>query len=569
MQNRFPVPPRSVVAAALRSCRGAFLGIGLFSGMINILMLTGPLFMLQVYDRVLASRSVPTLVVLLGLVAVLYAFQGALDFIRSRLLLRIGNRLDRWLSDLVFDASTTMALRGRKGGDGQQPVRDLDQLRQFLGGQGPVAIFDMPWMPLYLVIVFLFHTWLGILSVIGVFVLCTFALLTEFATRGPTKIAVEKGAARNALTEAARRNIEVVTALGMTPAMKQRWVAAHGAFLDSGRSASDAAGGLTAASKTFRLLLQSLTLAAGAYLAIQQEISAGAMIAVSIISSRALAPIELAIANWKGFVSARQSYRRLGDLAAALLRDEDRLVLPPPTSRLEVENLAVAPPGQQRPTLTGVIFSLAAGEAVGVIGPSGSGKSTLARALVGAWPGSKGGVRLDGAALDQWAPHELGRHIGYLPQDIELFDGTVAENIARFRPDWTSEEVVAAATYAGAHDLIVRLPEGYGTRLGDGGIALSAGQRQRIALSRALYGDPFLIVLDEPNSNLDAEGDAALTGAIRAARERGRIVVVIAHRPSALVAVDRVLVLADGRQQSFGPKEEVLGRVLKHPVAAA
>lgn len=559
----------SVVAAALRSCRKAFVGVGVFSGVINLLMLTGPFFMLQVYDRVLASRSLPTLTVLLILVVMLYAIQGVLDFIRTRILSRVGERLDRRLRGLAFDASTTMAMRGRKGGDGQQPVRDLDQLRQFLGSQGPVAIFDLPWMPLYIAVAFLFHFWLGVLSLAGALVLCVFALLTELATRGPSKVAVQKGAQRNAMTESVRRNIETVTVMGMTPAVKQRWSKAHGDYLESTRAAGDAAGGLAAASKSFRLFLQSFLLAAGAFLAIQQEISPGAIIAVSIISSRALAPIELSISNWKGFVAARQAYRRLSEMAVFFPQGQERLQLPAPERGLEVTNLIVAPPGVQKPTLAGVNFALAAGDGLGVIGPSGSGKSTLARALVGAWPGNPGGIRLDGAALDQWLPQDLGRSIGYLPQDIELFEGTVAENISRFNPDWTSEEVVAAAQKAGVHDLIVRLPDGYDTRLGDGGLSLSAGQRQRIALARALYGRPFLVVLDEPNSNLDAEGDAALTGAIRAARQDGSIVVVVAHRPSALAAVDRILVLAEGRQQSFGPKEEVLGRVLKHPVAAA
>ncbi|WP_342640296.1 type I secretion system permease/ATPase [Rhodoligotrophos ferricapiens] len=559
----------SPIREALHSGYGVFGSIGLFSCVVNLLMLTGPFFMLQVYDRVLSSRSVPTLVVLLGLAAMLYAFQGALDFVRSRILARFGERFDRRLRKLIFDVVAFQSLNGRREGDGQQPIRDFDQIRQFLGSQGPVAVFDLPWMPIYLAVLFLLHVWLGLVALGGAILLCIFTLLTEVKTRNPTRAASQKSSARNAVAETCRRNVEALAAMGMLPALRERWVAAHGAFLGEQQRAVDAAGGIGAAAKVFRFFLQSLMLAVGAYLVILQEVSPGVMIASSILSSRALAPIELAIANWRGFVGARQSYRRLIEVAEESRDASPEVVLPRPSQRLDVDNLAVVPPGTNRPTLSGVSFSVGAGDAVGVIGASGSGKSTLARGLVGVWTSNRGGVRLDGATLDQWDRHDFGRYVGYLPQDIELFPGTVAENIARFRPDATSQEILAATRRAGVHEMIVRLPAGYETRIGDGGQALSAGQRQRVALARALYGDPFLIVLDEPNSNLDAEGEAALTHAIRGAREAGSVVIVIAHRPSALAAVDKVLVLAEGRQQAFGPKDEVLGRVLKHPTAVA
>lgn len=545
------------------------MAVGLFSCVINLLMLTGPFFMLQVYDRVLTSRSVPTLMVLLGLVAMLYLFQGALDLVRSRVMVRLGERLDRRLRSLIFDLMTTLQLKGKREGDGQQPVRDLDQLRQFMGGQGPIAVFDLPWMPLYLALIFIFHFWLGMVALGGAVLLCLLTLITETKTRNPTRNAAQKSSTRNALAETYRRNIEPVTAMGMAPALRDRWVAAHDAYLDANQQAIDAAGGIGAAAKVFRFFLQSLMLAVGAYLVILQEISPGVMIASSILSSRALAPVELAIANWRGFVAARQSYHRLAELSRDAIADEAPMGLPKPGQRLEVDNLSVLPPGMSRPTLAGVSFTLEAGEGLGVIGTSGSGKSTLARGLVGVWMGSRGGIRLDGATIDQWERAALGRHMGYLPQDIELFDGTIAQNIARFQPDATPESILAAASRAGIHDMIVRLPEGYDTRIGETGQALSAGQRQRIALARALYGEPFLIVLDEPNSNLDAEGETALTHAIRSARQAGSIVVVVAHRPSALAALDKVLVISEGRQQAFGPKEEVLGRVLKAPMAVA
>ena len=555
--------------AVLASCRHAFLGIALMSGMINLLYLTGSFFMLEIYDRVLPSRSVPTLVGLAVIAFVLYAFQGVLDLLRGRVLVRIGASLDEALNRRVFDLLVRLPLKTRTTGDGLQPVRDLDQVRAFLSSLGPAALFDLPWMPLYLGICFLFHFWIGITALVGALLLVGITLLTEIRTREPTKAAAMTGQTRNALAEASRRNAEVLQAMGMGGRAADRWREANAKYMASQQRASDVAGGMGAASKVMRMALQSGVLGVGAYLVIEQQATAGIIIASSILTSRALAPVELAIANWRGFVAARQSWRRLTELFAALPVREEPMSLPRPSAVFTVEGVSATPPGGQRFVVQDVTFSLKAGNGLGIIGPSASGKSSLARLLVGVWTPIRGKVRLDGAALEQWDPEALGQHVGYLPQDVELFAGTVADNIARFEPEPDAEAILAAAKAANVHDLILRLPDGYDTQIGEGGTALSAGQRQRIALARALYRDPFLIVLDEPNSNLDAEGEQALTQAILGARARARIVVVIAHRPSALAGVDLVLMMADGKAQAFGPKDEILSKVLRRPAGPA
>lgn len=556
----------SPVRAAIRRCSLAVLGVGIFSGVINLLALSGSFYMLQVYDRVLTSRSIPTLIGLTILVAGLYAANGALDFLRVRVMSRVGVRIDDYLREKTFAAVQLMPLRFRQSGDGLQPIRDLDQIRTFLSGLGPTAFFDLPWIPIYMGVVYLLHPWLGMFCFAGASMLVCLTLVTELRSAGPMRESAKSSSERIAFGEAARRNAEVIRAMGLGPRLQQRWDALNTEHLTRQLKASDAVGGIGTISKVLRLVLQSGMLGLGAYLVILGELSAGAIIASSIIMSRALAPIETSIAHWRGFVSARQSYRRLKDLFNALPQGQEKLVeLPAPRINLIVDNLAVVPPGASRPTIQGVSFGLASGDGLGIIGPSGSGKSTLARALVGVWQSvnNGGSVRIDGATLDQWTPQSLGKHIGYLPQGIELFDGTVAENISRFDPDAADEAIVAAATTAGVHDMIVHLPDGYQTRVGEGGNLLSAGQRQRIALARALYGDPFLVVLDEPNSNLDQPGEAALTEAILSVRRRYGIVVVIAHRPSALQALDKVLGLFDGRVQAFGPKEQVLAKLLQ------
>jgi PrtD family type I secretion system ABC transporter len=569
--TQLPRPPRqqpasSELAVALSSFRRAFLAIALFSGMSNLLMLTGALFMLEIYDRVLPSRSVPSLVALLILAAGLYVAQGFIDAIRSRILVRVGHSLDEAMSTRVYDVIVRLPLKIGGKGDGAQPIRDLDTVRGFLSGGGPVALFDLPWMPLYLAICFLFHTYIGLTALAGAIVLVILTVATELQTRGPTRSATQFAAARNVLAEASRRNAEAITAMGMVGRIAQRWSDLNRNYVASSGRASDVVGGLGAMSKVLRLFLQSAILAVGAWLVIHQESTPGIIIAGSILGARALAPVDLAIANWRGFVAARQSWERLSRLLGHLPARTEPMPLQPPTKMLVVQNAAVSPPGEQKIVCQDVNFSLAAGKALGVIGPTASGKSSLARMLVGVWTPVRGSVRLDGATLDQWSPQALGRHVGYLPQDVELFPGNVAQNIARFEDPPDAEAVLAAAQAAGVHELIVNLPDGYETNVGDRGNALSAGQAQRIALARALYRDPFLIVLDEPNSNLDAEGDEALTRAILGIRARGAVAVVVAHRPSAIAGVDYILVMAKGRQQQFGPKEEILSRVIQPSV---
>jgi len=560
-------PVRSELAEALAACRGAFYGTALISGMSNILMLTGAMFMLEIYDRVLPSRSMPTLVGLLVLAVGLFTALGILDAIRGRILVRIGGELDETLSGRVYDTLVRLPLRAGARSDGTQPLRDLDSVRSYLSGLGPVALFDLPWIPLYLAICFAFHPLIGFTALGGAIVLIALTLLTEIWMRAPTKAATEAAIVRNGIAEASRRNAEALVAMGMVGRIAARWAETNRQYMRSQQEASDLGGGLGAISKVLRMLLQSGVLAVGAYLVIHQEASAGIIIAGSILSARALAPVDLAIANWKGFIAARQSWQRLNNLLRSSPAHTAPTQLQAPTDRLTVERVTASPPGVQKIVVQDIGFELEAGQGLGIIGPSGSGKSSLVRLLVGVWRPVRGSVRLDGAALDQWSSDDLGRHIGYLPQDVELLAGTVAQNIARFEPEPDTEAVIAAAKAVGVHDLIVRLPAGYDTPIGEQGSALSAGQAQRIALARAVYRDPFLVVLDEPNSNLDSEGEEALTRAILGVRERKGIVIVAAHRPSAIAGVDRLLMMNQGKAQAIGPKDEVLSKVLQRPLA--
>jgi ATP-binding cassette subfamily C protein len=554
---------RSELGDALRACRTAFFGVGAISCMINLLYLTGSIFMLEVYDRVLPSRSVPTLVGLALLAGGLYIAQGILDLIRGRILGRIGTSLDEALNARVFDTIVRLPLMVGGRNEGLQPLRDLDNLRSFLSGMGPGAFFDLPWLPFYLAICFAFHVMIGVTALIGAIILVSLTVLTEYMSRAPAREAMGLAARRNDVAATSRRNAEVLVAMGMSGRLTRRWSEANQNYLSGNQRASDVAGGLGAMAKVLRMTLQSAVLAVGAYLVIHQEATAGIIIAGSILSARALAPVDLAIAHWKSFVAARQSWHRLNRLLEQLPARTAQTLLQNPESRLSVEGVSIVPPGDQRVIVNDVTFALQAGSGLGVIGPSGSGKSSLVRALVGVWQPFRGKVRLDGAALDQWSSDVLGRHIGYLPQDVELFAGSVAQNIARFDPDATADAIIAAAKEAGVHEMIIKMRDGYDTQIGEQGTALSAGQAQRLALARAVFGDPFLIVLDEPNSNLDTEGDEALTRAVRGARERGAIVVIVAHRPVGIEAVDQLLVLKDGRMQAFGPKETVLGQVLQ------
>jgi PrtD family type I secretion system ABC transporter len=554
---------RSELGEALRACRNAFIGVGIMSCMINLLYLTGSIFMLEIYDRVLPSRSVPTLVGLVILAGGLYIAQGFLDLLRGRILVRVGTSLDEALSGRVFETVVRLPLIAGGRSEGLQPLRDLDNIRSFLSSMGPGAFFDLPWLPFYLAICFAFHVLIGLTALAGAIILVTLTVLTEFMTRKPAREAMGLAARRNDLAAASRRNAEVLVAMGMSGRLTKRWSVINENYLTGNQRTSDVAGGLGATAKVMRMTLQSAVLGVGAYLVIHQEATAGVIIAGSILSARALAPVDLAIAHWKGFVAARQSWQRLNRLLGSLPAQGAPTRLQAPSKRLSVENVSIVPPGEQKVIVQDVTFALQAGNGLGVIGPSGSGKSSLVRALVGVWQPARGKVRLDAAALDQWSSDVLGRHVGYLPQDVELFAGSVAQNICRFDPEPIAENIIAAAKEAGVHEMIVKMSDGYDTQVGEQGVSLSAGQAQRVALARALYGEPFLIVLDEPNSNLDTEGDEALTRAVRAARERGAIVVVVAHRPIGIEAVDMLLVLKDGRMQAFGPKEQVLGQVLQ------
>jgi ATP-binding cassette, subfamily C, type I secretion system permease/ATPase len=539
----------------------------MFSGVVNMLMLAGPLYMLQIYDRVLASHSVPTLIALSVFLIGAYAFQATLDLVRSRVVTRAAGLLDRHLGTVVHNAVITLAIRSRQAGEAAQPVRDLDQIRAFLTSQGPISIVDLPWMPVFLFICYLIHPWIGIMSLVGGLALLSTTLMTERASREPSRDVNRGAGARAAIVEADRRNSETVVAMGLGDAMARRWDTVNESYLAALERSSDIVGSFGSISKVLRLLLQSMILGLGAYLVIRGELTPGAMIAASIMMARALSPIETAIANWRGFVAARDSIRRLSEVLARVGIDRERTVLPKPQRRFEVEDVVVVPPEGQRVIVGNVRFRLTAGEVLGMIGPSGSGKTSLVRVLVGVWPPARGSVRIDGAALEQWHPEQLGPHIGYVSQTIELFDGTVAENIARMNVEPDADAVVRAAQAAGAHDMILHLSNGYDTRIGDAGAILSAGQRQRVALARALYGDPFLIVLDEPNANLDSEGEAALLQAIRDAKAHGAIVIMIAHRAHALSVCDKVLVLKDGLQAAFGPRDEVLRQMAPQPAA--
>lgn len=549
--------------SALRDCRKAFIGVGIASALVNILYLTGSFFMLVVYDRVLPSRSIPSLIALCLLALLLYIFQGAFELVRGRMLVRIAGVLDERLSRRIFQALLKAPLKIKVLGDGLHPLRDFDQVRSFLSGAGPAALFDLPWLPFYVAICFLFHPVIGLVAIGGGLVLTFLTYLTNRSTQVPSAKASEAVGQRNAFAQSSLRNTEVIQAMGMSKYLMKHWDRHSALFRDESRRTADIGNGYGSLSKVFRMALQSGVLAAGAVLVIKEQATPGIIIAGSILTARALAPVELAISNWRGLVAARQSWLRLKELLKALPETETTLALPGPRERLSVEVLSSGPPATQRIIFADISFIIRAGSALGVIGPSASGKSSLARAILGLWPAYRGSVRLDGAALDQWDSEALGKHVGYLPQDVELFAGTVAQNICRFTDDATSEAIIAAARTAGVNDLILRLPNGYETEIGERGTLLSAGQRQRVALARALYGDPFLVVLDEPNSNLDSEGEQALSDAIMSVRARGGIVVVIAHRPSALANVDFVLMMSEGRGQAFGPKDEVLGKVLR------
>ena len=545
-----------------RECRVGIASVALFSALINVLYLTGSFYMLQIYDRVIPSRSIPTLIALSLLAAMLYAFQATLDYCRTRILVRAGRCLDEKLGPRALNIIANLPLSAQPGRASLQPLRDLDQVRSFLSGSGPLGFLDLPWVPLYLGICFIFHPLIGIAASAGVLILLCLTLFSEALTRGPVEASTGWASMRIKIAESAHRNAEVIAAMGMAHSIEALWRVVDQKHLNAHVRACDVSGGFGGFSKTARMALQSGVLGIGAYLVIQDHASLGIIIAGSILAARSLAPIEQVLAHWKGYVGARQGWRRLQALLASFPEPGEIMNLREPRSSLSVDRISLLPPGGDRIVVRDISLRLQAGGAVGVIGPSGSGKSSLARALVGVWKPVSGSIRIDGATFDQWPPHLLGRHVGYLPQNIELLDGTIRQNISRFESDPDTEAVIRAAEAAGVHDMIVRLPRGYETRVGEDGLCLSGGQRQRVALARALYGEPFLLVLDEPNSNLDAEGEQALKSAIEGIRARGGIVVIIAQRPSALAGIDQVLVMADGMARAAGPKEEVLRRVI-------
>src|SRR5947199_587640 len=546
------------IAAAFKDCRRVFWSVALFSAIVNVLLLAGPLYMLQVYDRVLTSHSVPTLIALSLLLGGAFALQALLDLIRGRLVTRSARFLDQHLSSVVHKAVLRLSTTSRPSGPAPEPVRDLDQIRAFLTGPGPIAIVDLPWIPLFLLICALIHPWLGLLALFGGIVLAAAALLTERASRTPAREATQIARTRSSVLAADRRNAETTAAMGMEAALSRRWLALNAGYLAAIERSSDVIGFYSSLSRITRMMLQSAALGLGAYLVIRQMVMPGAMIASSIMLARALAPIETAIANWRTSVLARDSLRRLTQALAGVGIDRSKTELPRPQRSLVAENLAVMPPEGTAAILANINFSLTAGEAMGIIGPSGSGKSSLVRTLTGIWPEAKGSIRIDGAALAHWAPDIIGPDLGYLSQGVDLFDATVAENIARMAGEPDSGAVVSAAQAAGAHDMILRLTQGYDTDVGQGGAILSAGQRQRVALARALYGDPFLIVLDEPNASLDSEGEVAVLQAVREAKARGAIVILITHRAGLLSVCDKLLVLREGTQHAFGPCDQIL-----------
>ena len=552
------------VTLGLRASARRLVGVAVFSGVINLLTLSGSLYMLQVYDRVIPSRNVATLVGLSLIVLLAYVAQGYFDALRTRMLSRIGTLFDVSLQEPIHLALATLPLRGVKPVLTHQPLRDLDQVRAFLSGIAPTAFLDMPWIPIFLIALFLFHPVIGITAMVGAGAIVAMTFLTERQSRGAAQIAMESSAQRQVLADATRQNAEVIRALGMTRRFTARWSRANERFLQENVRATDVYANLGAGAKVLRYVLQSAMLGAGAYLVVIGQASGGIMIASSIMMGRALAPIEVALSTWKQLVAARQGIARLREiLKTTAAPPVPPVVLPRPQRELSVQDLAIAAPGSDRMIVSNVSFSLKAGMGLALLGASASGKTSLTKALVGVWPAIRGAVRLDGAALHQWSHDDLGRHIGYLPQDVALFDGTVAENIARFDDKATSDAILKAARVAGAHEMIVRLPDGYSTRIGEGGMSLSAGQRQRLGLARAVFGDPFLVVLDEPNANLDADGETALTRAIEILRNGRCIVIVVSHRPSSLSALNMAMVLYEGRAIAFGPREEVFARVAR------
>ncbi|PID42496.1 MAG: type I secretion system permease/ATPase [Proteobacteria bacterium] len=551
---------------ALGFCRSSFFTVGFFSLFINTLMLTPAIYMLQVYDRVVTSGSHSTLLMLTLIMILMFVTLGGLEWVRSQILVRVSTRLDTLLGARLFNASFKQALFTGGMQASAQPLTDMTGLRQFMTGNGLFAFFDSPWIPIYLAVMFVFHPWFGFVGVAAAVILIILAVVNEKVTQKPLSEANRVSIGANMFVTKNLRNAEVIESMGMLSDIRDVWADKHKQVLYLQAEASRKAGLITSLSKVIRMTVQSLVLGLGAYLAIEGEISPGLMIAGSILLGRALAPIDLMIGTWKQFVSARSQYQRLNEMLTKIPADQERMALPDPEGVVTVEGAIITPPGSKTPVVKNVSFAVNKGDIVGMIGPSAAGKSTLARGILGIWPTIGGKIRLDGADVFTWNREDLGPFIGYLPQDIELFEGTISQNIARFG-DVDPAKVVAAAKMAGVHDMILRLAEGYDTTIGANGGGLSGGQRQRIGLARALYGEPRLVVLDEPNSNLDDQGDVALANAMRQLKQQGATVIIISHRTSVIASVDKLLVMKEGIVTLYGPKEEVMKK-MQEQVAA-
>lgn len=556
MQMQPFLDPAREIDAALLSYRNVFGSLALFSGVINLLMLAPSIYMMQIFDRVLTSRNETTLLMLSLIMLGLFLLSGTLEWIRGQVMVRMSAGFDARLGERVFSAAFERNVRERSANP-SQVLSDLATLRQFITGPGVIALFDAPWLPIYLIACFLFHPWLGAFALVGSLILVFLAVVNEYATRGHLAQANQRSLATSSYINATLQNAEVIHALGMLDMLRGKWAAMQQQLLASQAEASSRSLAIGGATRFIRIAWQSLSLALGAYLALENQISSGAMIAVSILLGRAMAPVELAIGSWKQLDAAKSSYRRLHELLLAFPARPAPMPLPPPSGAVHIENLVVVPPGAAQPAVNGVNLTLDKGDVLAVIGPSASGKSSLLRALVGIWPAAQGNIRFDEADIGQWSRAAIGPHLGYLPQEIELFDGSVALNIARFGAV-DSTRVIEAAKLAGIHEMVLHFPQGYETLLGTGAMKLSGGQKQRIGLARALYGLPSIVVLDEPNSNLDEAGELALVAAIRSLKRAGTSVIMVTHRANVLASVDKMLLLKDGRQHLFGSKSSVL-----------
>lgn len=550
---------KSELREAILASKKSFFIVGFFSLFINLLMLVPPLYMLQLYDRVVTSRSEETLIMLTLIVVVLFITMGLLQIVRSKILVKVGNKLDQILSKRIFNSLFELANK-HPGKASSMPLSDLTQVRQFMTGNGLFAFFDAPWIPIYIGVLFMFHPFFGYFSIGAALILLTFTIINEYSTKNKLSEANKLNRAATLYVDSNIRNAEVINAMGMKDNIRGIWKKKYYGFLNAQNEASNKAGIWSNVSKTSRMLFQSLILGMGGYLVIKMELSPGMMVAGSIIMGRALAPLDLIINSWKGFSSARASYNRIDALLADFPKDKDVMELPTPKGEILLEGVVVVPPGSKQPSIKGISMKINIGDVVGIIGPSAAGKSSLARVILGLWPLVQGKVRLDKADIHQWDKQDLGQYIGYLPQDIELFEGSVSQNISRFR-EVDSKKVIEAAQKAGVHEMILRLPDGYDTIIGTGGASLSGGQRQRIGFARAIYDNPVLVVLDEPNSNLDDQGEIALINAVKLLKEINTTVIIITHRPSILQVTNKIAIIKQGLLEGYGNTNEVLANM--------